>query len=338
MANSGGGQSRPASGNALRALSFKPSATAHCSIRAVDGAGNAGAEATLDVKSSDAVETPLPGKTPENPIVTDKATKLNLPKLGEAEVAVIDELDKVQPVTGKMLPEQPAGYLAANHLWNAADKQVKIQAGKNEFVAFQVLVRGQVKEVKATLEFPGAGQQPKATFYRMRHVASSAGPMPDPLVPLGTGLSVPATDEQIEGQKSGSLVCEVYVPHEATAGQRRGTLTLTSGEQTLKLNVALTVWDFTLPDYLSFLPEMNCYGLPDNERDYYRLAHRNRTVLNRVPYHQNGHRRRWLRTGLGRARSSISPSGTSASGRTSMARRSPICRERACRSIASICR
>ena len=33
---------------------------------------------------------------------------------------------------------------------------------------------------------------------------------------------------------------------------------------------------------------MNCYGLPENERAYYRLAHRHRTVLNRLPYNQNG--------------------------------------------------
>ena len=58
--------------------------------------------------------------------------------------------------------------------------------------------------------------------------------------------------------------------------------------QTLTLDVSLHVWDFTLPDYLSFLPEMNCYGLPANERDYYRLAHLHRTVLNRVPYHHSG--------------------------------------------------
>ena len=43
-----------------------------------------------------------------------------------------------------------------------------------------------------------------------------------------------------------------------------------------------------LPDHLSFIPEMNCYGLPANELDYYRLAHVNRVVLNRVPYFQNG--------------------------------------------------
>ena len=63
--------------------------------------------------------------------------------------------------------------------------------------------------------------------------------------------------------------------------------------------VILQVWDFTLPDHLSFLPEMNCYGLPDNERDYYRLAHRHRTILNRVPYSQSGQVAGWLRTAVG---------------------------------------
>ena len=85
---------------------------------------------------------------------------------------------------------------------------------------------------------------------------------------------------------------EVGEAHRRRVGEflraRRGTLRLKAGEQTLDLAVSLEVWDFTLPDYLSFLPEMNCYGLPANEREYYRLAHRHRTVLNRVPYSQSG--------------------------------------------------
>ena len=52
--------------------------------------------------------------------------------------------------------------------------------------------------------------------------------------------------------------------------------------------VELTVLPFVLPDHLGFIAEMNCYGLPENERDYYRLAHAHRTVLNRVPYSQSG--------------------------------------------------
>ena len=73
---------------------------------------------------------------------------------------------------------------------------------------------------------------------------------------------------------------------------RRGSIRQSSrctGGKKLTLKVSLNVWNFTLPDQLSFLPEMNCYGLPENERDYYRLAQVHRTVLNRVPYHQSGH-------------------------------------------------
>ena len=99
---------------------------------------------------------------------------------------------------------------------------------------------------------------------------------------------MPSEDENIDGQKSGSLHVEIYVPHKIKAGDYKGRLTLDAGEQSLSLAVSLRVWDFTLPDYLSFLPEMNCYGLPANERSYYRLAHRHRTVLNRVPYSHSG--------------------------------------------------
>ncbi len=84
------------------------------------------------------------------------------------------------------------------------------------------------------------------------------------------------------------MYVEVYVPHEAAAGPHKGKLTLKTGGDTLTLDVTLNVWNFTLPDYLSFIPEMNCYGLPQNERDYYRLAQVHRVVLNKVPYHHRG--------------------------------------------------
>ena len=92
-----------------------------------------------------------------------------------------------------------------------------------------------------------------------------------------------------------SLHVELYIPHGVAAGEYTARLTLScpsrssAGDETrCGCPSRFEVWDFTLPDHLSFLPEMNCYGLPENERDYYRLAHRHRTVLNRVPYNQNG--------------------------------------------------
>jgi hypothetical protein len=143
--------------------------------------------------------------------------------------------------------------------------------------------------VRPRLTFAGdGGERIQVAWGRYHHVNSAKGPLPDPIVPLSGALSVPAEDEKIAGQKIGSLHAEIYVPHNLPAGDQHGRLTLEAGGEALAFDVSLRVWNFTLPDYLSFLPEMNCYGLPANERGYYRLAHRHRTVLNRVPYSQRG--------------------------------------------------
>ena len=260
----------------LRDLALRPAETVNVTVRAVDGAGNVSEPASLGVKVSGDVPQPLPGTDPEP--FTDAGP---LPRLGEAEVAIIDALDKVQPVTGQMIPNQSPDYLSANHLWSARQQRIRLHAARNEFVSFQVLFRGKMADVSATLRFSN-DPEPTVSFYQYANVGSNAGPIPDPLLPFkGSFMSQPQ-------EKTGSLLCEIYVPHEITPGAHPGTLTLSSGGQELKLAVDLTVWDFALPDHLSFIPEMNCYGLPDNEKDYYRLAHLNRTVINRVPYTQNG--------------------------------------------------
>jgi hypothetical protein len=268
----------------LRDLDLKPGAEVAIGVRAVDGAGNVGPAATATVRVSDKVAAPLPGRPPR-PFAEPAA----LPRLGGAEVAVLDELDKVQPVTGEMIPKQPDGYLAANHLWSAKDKRIRLHAARNEFVCFQVLLRGGVEGVRPTLAFRGEGAAAiQVAWGDYRHVLSEKGPLPDPVVSLTGAASVPAAGGRVAGQRSASLHAEVYVPHGVKAGEYAGRLTLAAGGQTLALDVSLRVWDFTLPDYLSFLPEMNCYELPSDERAYYRLAHRHRTVLNRLPYHQSG--------------------------------------------------
>jgi hypothetical protein len=265
----------------LRDLGLAGGARVQVAVKAVDGAGNVGPAAEVAVVVADRTPRPLPGTAPI-PFTEEAA----LPRLGDIEVAVLDELDKVQPVSGEMIPPQPAAYLAANHLWNAKTKQLRLAAARNEFVAFQVLVRGPIHGLLPELTFEEKTLQ--TAFGRYRHIASQKGPLPDPVMPLNGPLDLPAADETFAGQKSGSLLGEIYVPHDISPGDHKGTLTLRAGVQALELAVTLRVWDFTLPDFLSFLPEMNCYSLPANEGDYYRLAHRHRTVLNRVPYHQNG--------------------------------------------------
>ena len=272
----------------LRDLQLAGGQTVALSVRAVDGAGNVGAAATLPVTVPNESLKPLPGEIAQ-PFRGDGT----LPKLGEVEIAIVDALDKVQPVTGQMIPPQDPGYLAANHLWDG--KQIHLFAARNEIISFQVLVRGTVQNLAAKLTFNQVAVEDRpldedVRFYALRDVDSKIGPVPDPLVPLEGGkpmLSVPDLTNPISGQKTGSLLCEIEVPN-PPAGQREGVLTLSAEGRELKIPVTLQVWDFSLPASLSFLPEMNCYDLPENEEDYYRLAHRNRTMINRVPYHQNG--------------------------------------------------
>ncbi|MDB5299821.1 MAG: hypothetical protein JWO87_1484 [Phycisphaerales bacterium] len=270
----------------LRDLGFRPGQAVAVGVKAVDGAGNISPVASLQVVVSQQTLPPLPGKNGE-PL---KAAA-PLPKLGDAEIAIIDALDKVQPVTGAMIPPQEPGYLAGNHLWDG--RRIRLFGAAREVVSFQILVRGKVDGLKAEVHFPQHDKAalPQAEFFRFRHVNSKSGPMPDPLLPMGQndkGLSVPDPDENMAGQTSGSILCELPLSELARPEEELGTLTLSAGGQTLNIPLSLTTWDFSLPESLSFLPEMNSYGLPDNEADYYRLAHRNRTVLNRVPYHQNG--------------------------------------------------
>ena len=260
----------------LRDLGLPAGAQALVSVQAVDGAGNLGLTVQETIRVSRRQPRPLEG-VPPPPI----AGRGPLPRLGAAEVAVVDELDKVQPVTGEMVPRQAESYLNGNHLWDASARQVRLAAARNEFVAFQVVVRGPLALLEPSATWEG-GPIP-VEFGRYSAVATRKGPLPDPIVPW----NIPER-ASVAGRTSQSVHVEIYVPHDAKVGEHHGKLLLKSGSDTLTLNLTLRVWDFTLPDVLSFLPEMNCYGLPSDEREYYRLAHRHRTVLNRVPYSQNG--------------------------------------------------
>ena len=261
----------------LRDVAPSGKGPAELTVRAVDAAGNVGPPAKISFEASSRVAAPLPGVAP----VVHQGNA-PLPRLAGGKVAVVDELDKLQPVTGELIPAQAEAYFAANHLWDAGSKSIRLHAARNEFVGFQVVLSKLIAAAKPTLTFEGAaGAKVKTEFGRYRHVGSEKGPLPDPIVPLDQG-------ETPDGSKTASLHAEVYVPHDAPSGDHRGTLTLEAGGERLTLAVTLRVWNFSLPDYLSFLPEMNCYGLPPNERDFYRLAHRHRTFLNRLPYNQAG--------------------------------------------------
>lgn len=100
----------------------------------------------------------------------------------------------------------------------------------------------------------------------------------DPLVPPGLSAPVDGRDGS-----NGTFV-ELYVAAQAKPGRHAGHLEIRGR----RYPFSLTVWNFTLPDRLSFIPQMNCYGLPADEMAYYRLAHEHRTTLNCLRYGWTG--------------------------------------------------
>ncbi|MCY2954731.1 MAG: DUF4091 domain-containing protein [Planctomycetota bacterium] len=211
------------------------------------------------------------------------------PSLGGVDVAVIDPLDKVHPVTGQIIPQHPASYMRANHLWSAQTKTIRLHAARNEFADFQILLTGKTAALDARIVFDDPAF--RAELLRFRHVNTKLGPLPDPLIPVDRPISIPAADENITDQKHATLLADIYIPHNARPGIHTGALKLKSANESLDLRIELQVWDFVLPDQLSFIPEMNCYGLPGQtveQQEYYRLAHVHRTCLNRLGYSWRG--------------------------------------------------
>jgi len=294
----------------LRDLDLVAAEVKTLEVAAVDTAGNVGSPGRCEIRTSARKPLVIPawstigssaGSTIAPPFSTDSSragsrANPSLPQLGSAIIAVVDELDKVEVTTGRFVPEQPDEYQFSNHLWNAAQRSIRLFGARNEFVAFQILFRGSVRGLRPTLVFEKRVAGIRAQFAQLVPVPTKAGLFPDVALPLSGPIDLPiapVVDLTPAGAGASrpvwsALLCELYIPHTVPSGQYRGDLTFRTGSESLRIEVSLRVWDFTLPDYLSFIPEMNCYGLPENERDYYRLAHLHRTVLNRLPYSQRG--------------------------------------------------
>ncbi len=250
------------------------------SIAAVDAAGNVGPRVCkrFRVAGHRPVRIARPPLKPFGPERTR-------PTVGKLKVGVLDLLDKVHPVSGRMIPDHRAGYLGGNHLWSGRRKLIRLQAGRNEAVCFNLNLEGAAPaEVKMT--FPD-DRAMKVRLFRYHYTETPAGPLPDPCLPL----EGPVVPPPVDSARNVTVLCEVYVPHRVGVGTKRGRLTVASGGETLVLDVELTVWDFTLPNKLSFLPEMNAYFTvtpAGRGMDYYRLAHEHRTCINRLYYSWDG--------------------------------------------------
>lgn len=228
--------------------------------------------------------TSIDGESKTNNL-DDSQKKFSAPVLGQTTVSIVDEFIKFTE-KGEVFPSVPDDYLAFNTLWNSSLQQITLTSAKNEFIGFQIAFIGdQPLNARASISWEDKGSSviPSANYYRLTQVDSPNGKVADPMILLESNSSV-SIREGVD-----TIFCEFFVPSDIESGEKLGTLTLSdSSGALLELSIKLKVWNFSLPNELSFLPEMNCYSLPNNERDYYRLAQIHRTYINRVPYSHRG--------------------------------------------------
>ncbi len=265
----------------IQDMGFKPGEIISLSVRPVDSAGNTGEAFTKEIRLSAGFCMP---DIPE-PDISLFPPDTKLPTIGSVKFAVTDLLDKTEPKSGKMIPEHDEGYKGGNHIFSAKEKRIRLQGARNETVAFQISSESEDQEktedISVSYEFETETKlRPKIWQFAYVTAANkdSISYLPDPLIPSPSSIL------------NSSLICELYIPHDESPGKKQGKVILSSGTERLELDVELRVWNFTLPDKLSFIPEMNAYGKvsPYKSYDYYRLAHEHRTCLNRLPYGWNG--------------------------------------------------
>lgn len=247
----------------------------------------------------------------------------------DATVWAIDDKDKVHPITGNLLSEGVAvysgrepskgSYRKNNCVWDASTKTVRLFSGRNEFVAFQLVIekgRGDLHKIFANAtDLLGTKERISADRYirmfKQLYVNLDGNWYPDALLPFeisgATPFELPDHSGPIPEQKVQSVWVDIYVPHDLPPDRYSGQMIVlhrNTNKQAI-LNVELEVGNFTLPDELNIDVNLMNYGFlniergwPDMvldgtrhraiEREFFRMAHAHRMTFAIVPYNHDG--------------------------------------------------
>ena len=259
-----------------------------------------------------------------------RAVQLDAPAVGvsqgrpavNAKLAVWAEPSnaRINPLTGNSLTDgrytaarADTGQRQGNTVFDGKAQRIDLAAGRNDFAGFQLAVENLTTGPLTGLEVRcedlnwmlllGGKAGNSSSRIAAKNVTidwqwsvrdKSGAWYPDALVPHREPLALPHADNRIPGQRVQAFYLDVWVPHETPPGTYDGQIIVAArGVDPLVLPVRLAVWNFTLPDTLSFVCDMNGYGYPESKTwegaiNLHRLAHRHRLNVNIVPYSHAG--------------------------------------------------
>ncbi len=146
--------------------------------------------------------------------------------------------------------------------------RVRLSAARGAYASLRVLVRGagayRVSAAIAGVEVDLA----KAWYHRLASDASVW--LPDALIPTASGaeFALPDPDNAIPGQTAQEFWVDLWVPRDAAAGERPGTITLDAGGATRSIAVVVSVLPIDLPAEPTIVMDKNAYGCRWLERQY----------------------------------------------------------------------
>ncbi|MCH8806882.1 MAG: hypothetical protein IH986_12435 [Planctomycetes bacterium] len=295
----------PGAGTRIAVLSLYPvHAHTHVAVRAVESTGMWSPFASA--KLPDAAPVPAALEAPTLPRYDLPTTMSRSFTMDEGPSLSLD---------GKWIRN------AGQTWWRPFKGPVTLQAGRSEFVSFQVILAGGPGTYRVTMadwKSPGLAQPaPRVRTYRQHYVQIPLGKekyAPDAMIPLDLGeemlleLMTPEaaaqpTSQPIKKPLVQGVWVELYVPRNTARGVWRSrVVALRNGVAELDIRVELEIVDATLPDALTFKVSLGASAPPSAALElqetataawealnqYHRLAHEHRATLAIMPYTQVG--------------------------------------------------
>ena len=259
-------------------------------VVAVAPGGAASPPATLTAVASDALaEGPDLGPIARPaPVAAGQAAEGR-----KMRVWALPGLVKVSPEKPEAMCDDlgPGDPRAANAVWDG--RAVVLFGARGETVSYQVCIeRARAEPLKGVRVRPDALEGPggatiggaEIELYRNWYARNSRKQwQPAYCVPMahGAAFDLPDPARALPNQQNQTVYVDIYVPKDAPPGEYRGRVTVEAeGTEAAAIPVALAVYDFALPDALSFWPELNAYRIPADAHACWRLAHQHRCVAN----------------------------------------------------------
>lgn len=306
----------PGAGQKVLLEGLTPGQTYYFFVQAYDAVGNGSVVASTSLAPTAVSAVTLMDGGFATPDPAGK-TVLTVPNVLRWWAA--SEVTRINPVTGNRFEDGYAGtgsdnYKKANVVWDAGTNTISLLSARNEIVGAQLIVEkltaGALNNVSVSasnLTGPGGYVINGANcveLFQMFYLPSGEYYYADPAIPLiagvGTSFNIPDSNRNPSGNNQAVWV-DVYVPKDAPSGDYPGTLTVTAAQlvSPVTVNVAIHVSPVMIPDYPTFLVDLNGYGNPWNwgantaQTDritlgYFQTTHKHRVVPNTLPYGWNG--------------------------------------------------